>query len=201
MRAFILGLCVWSSLLHADRRGLERVLPRVRVLQDHAESAYRATRVMTNATIDRVIKVTDQAYTLMRDIAADPDLSEDERGRLYEEILRGSRGNDTRGSLARVFWSSLTHHGADDVDDIRNDDSGFRLFKQTLLEVFIDLKSVTTFRRGRRRHQNLDRARPAQSRARGARADRTHDRRAPDVEGDRKPAATGRSIKPSTGCR
>ena len=146
MRSLLFVGLLWASAAAAVPRPFDDYLARVRVVQKQAEGAYRASGVMTESTMKRITAVIDEGTALVRKVALEPGLNEDERGRLYEELLRGSRA-DTHGSLARVFWSTITHHGADDVDRSIESEGAFRVFRQTFLEVFMDLKSLVTVRR------------------------------------------------------
>ena len=149
MRALILILSLWTTGAFADRVTHGAYLHRVRAVQDQAERAYVRSAVMTDRLLTDILTTLDEATGLMRDVAAHPRLTENERGELYEQLLRGddARDDDPRGSVARLLWSTITHHGADDVNHFGEDRGAFRVFRQTLYEAFLDVKSLVTVRR------------------------------------------------------
>jgi hypothetical protein len=140
---------LWTSTGFAQ--SYNDFIARTREVQDKVEAAYGATKAMDPKAMVMVLAATDDAMALFHDVALTPTnqwFLEEHKGRIYEEIIRGDRDNKERGSLARLFWASMTHVGFDANNSYDGKTNAYGDFLQGFVEVFNDLRSGVTFRKG-----------------------------------------------------
>lgn len=155
---FLLGLLL--SISAFANPPTEEFVRRTREVQDKLETAYAVTGTMPNYSMYMVVAAIDDAMLLLRDTTLIPvpeEMSADDKlkhqqlkEKVYEEVIWGEEGNDNRGSLARLIYSSLIHHGAyDPKDTYDGKTSTLENFKHGFFQVLSSLQSVVPTRDSR----------------------------------------------------
>ena len=146
---FALSLLVSAPAFGKTR---DEFIKRVREVQDKVEFAYGHTEAMNQNAMVVAIAAIDDAQVLARDVTMaeiSDELSEEDKGRIYEELVFGERDNKGRGSLANLFWSSMVHFGGYDPKKYDGKTSVPESFGRMFLEYFNDARSLITFQKGK----------------------------------------------------
>lgn len=138
----------WARAVDNDLH-YKSIRTEVNQVQEQLEISYSISGALNSASLTAILSSVDETMALMKRIAMDEELGEDQKGRLYEELIRGQRDNQEYGSLARLIWASMIHQGFDNPHQYDGMTTAYGTFLKIFLEVFNDARSVFIFKKNK----------------------------------------------------